>query len=63
MDKRTLGKMVFLTQRLQVADIKIDQSGLSKLESGCRPVTDMEVVALAKALNISVAWSFGEIEA
>jgi len=34
----------------------IDQSGLSKIESGQRPVSDVEVVALARALKVSVAW-------
>jgi len=45
-----------LVARLQVSGMKIDQSGLSKLESGKRPVSDTEVLALAKALNVSVAW-------
>ncbi|MFC2013533.1 hypothetical protein ACFLU8_01415 [Chloroflexota bacterium] len=31
----------------------IDQSGLSKIENGQRPVTDIEVVAPAKALEVS----------
>lgn len=48
--------------RLQVLGMMIDQSGISKIESGQRPVLDVEVVALAKALNVSVAWLFGEIE-
>ena len=39
--------------RLQVLGISIDQSGLSKIESGQRPVSDIEVVALAKALRVS----------
>ena len=45
-----------LVARLQTAGIKIDQSGLSKLESGRRPVSDIEVVELAKALKVSVEW-------
>jgi transcriptional regulator with XRE-family HTH domain len=45
-----------LVARLQTEGITIDQSGLSKLESGQRPVTDIEVLALAKALKVSVAW-------
>ena len=45
-----------LVARLQVLGMKIDQSGLSKLESGRRPVFDTEVVALAKALRVSIAW-------
>jgi len=49
-----------LVARLQVLGIAIDQSGLSKLESGQRPVLDIEVVALAKALKVSVEWLLGE---
>ncbi len=42
-----------LMARLQVLGIMIDQSGLSKIENGQRPVTDREVLALAKALKVS----------
>jgi len=49
-----------LVARLQILGIKIDQSGLSKIESGQRPVTDIEVVVLAKALSVSVAWLLEE---
>ncbi len=52
-----------LVARLQVLGITIDQSGLSKLESGQRPVSDIEVAALAKALNVSISWLFEEANA
>ena len=42
-----------LVARLQVLGMMIDQSGLSKIENGQRPVSDVEVVALAKALKVS----------
>ena len=45
-----------LVARLQVLGMKIDQSGVSKIESGRRPVLDHEVVALADALKVSVKW-------
>ena len=45
-----------LVARLQVLGMTIDQSGVSKIESGQRPVFDTEVVALAKALKVPVAW-------
>ena len=47
---------VDLVARLQLLGVVIDQSGLSKIENGQRPVSDIEVVALAKALKVSVAW-------
>lgn len=45
-----------LVARLQLLGMAIDQSGLSKIESGQRPVSDVEVVAFAKALKVSVEW-------
>lgn len=49
-----------LVARLQAEGLAIDQSKLSKLENGQRPVSDIEIVALAKALKVSVAWLIGE---
>ena len=49
-----------LVARLQILGITIDQSGISKLESGKRPVLDKEVIALAKALKVSVSWLLEE---
>jgi len=45
-----------LVARLQMQNMNIDQSGLSKLENGQRPVSDIEVLAIAKALKVSVNW-------
>ncbi|MQY69426.1 MAG: helix-turn-helix domain-containing protein [Firmicutes bacterium] len=45
-----------LIARLQLLDMSIDQSGLSKIENGQRPVTDIEVFALAKALKVTEEW-------
>ena len=49
-----------LVARLQVLGMKIDQSGLSKIEGGNRPVFDYEVMTLAKALKVEVGWLLGE---
>lgn len=49
-----------LVARLQILGVSIDQSGVSKIESGQRPVSDIEVVAFAKALKVSVAWLLEE---
>jgi transcriptional regulator with XRE-family HTH domain len=49
-----------LAARLQVLGVTIDQSGISKIESGQRPVLDFEVLALAKALKVAVGWLLGE---
>ena len=49
-----------LAARLQIQGIRIERSGLSKIETGRRPVTDIEAVAFAKALKVSVAWLLEE---
>ncbi len=51
-----------LVARLQLLGVMIDQPTLSKIESEQRPVTDIELVALAKALKVSVAWLLGEAD-
>jgi transcriptional regulator with XRE-family HTH domain len=51
-----------LAARLQVLGLQINQSAVSKIEQGRRPVLDIEVVALAEALKVSVAWLFGEVK-
>lgn len=45
-----------LVARLQILGMSIDQSGVSKMENGQRPVLDIEVVALAEALQVPVEW-------
>jgi HTH-type transcriptional regulator, cell division transcriptional repressor len=51
-----------LAAKLQVEGWDIDRGGVAKIEAGIRQVTDVEVVRLAKALQISVSWLLGETE-
>jgi transcriptional regulator with XRE-family HTH domain len=55
-------KQVDLSTALSVDyNIEISQKALSRLERGVRPVNDMELVALAKLLDITTSWLiFGE---
>ena len=48
--------------RLYFGVTEIDQSGISKIENGQRPVTDIEVAALAKALKVLVEWLLEEVK-
>ncbi|MDO8715937.1 MAG: helix-turn-helix transcriptional regulator [Dehalococcoidales bacterium] len=52
-----------LVARLQLLGISIDQSAISKIEAGQRPVFDFEVAALAKALKLPVAYFFESTKA
>jgi transcriptional regulator with XRE-family HTH domain len=49
-----------LAARLQLDQWDIDRAGVAKIEVGIRQVTDMELVKLAKALDVSAAWLLGE---
>ena len=51
---------VELAARLEVMGLKISQAAISKIETGSRPVSDLEVAALAKALGVSAASLLGE---
>ncbi len=52
------GQKVTVTE--QVLGLQLDRPAISKIETGYREVTDVEIVALAKALDVSVAWLFEE---
>lgn len=45
-----------LVARLQLLNVNVDQSAISKIEKGQRPVLDYEVIALAQALKVTVSW-------
>ena len=45
-----------LLAQLQVRGVDLNASGLSKLEGQIRYVTDMELLALADILHVSVNW-------
>lgn len=52
-------KQVELLAKLQLAGIDISVPALSLLEGQKRPVSDIELNALADILNISVDWLLG----
>ena len=58
--RKELGiKQKELLTMLQVAGLEINSSALSKLEGQVRSVSDYEVVAFAKVLNVSLDWLLG----
>ena len=51
-----------LLAKLQVAGVDLSTPALSLLEGQKRPVTDIELNALAYVLNVSVDWLLGRDE-
>lgn len=51
-----------LVARLEVLGLHMDRASLSRIESGRRIVLDYESAALAKALGVSVADLYPEID-
>jgi transcriptional regulator with XRE-family HTH domain len=49
-----------LAGRLAAREITIDQTAISRIENQTRYLMDYEIVAIAKALKVSVAYLFGE---
>lgn len=43
-----------LADRLQLSGLDVDKNAIQRIESGQRFVTDIELVALSKALEVSV---------
>ena len=58
--RKKLGmKQIDLLARLQTAGVDISVPALSLLEGQKRPVSDIELNALADILNVSVNWLLG----
>lgn len=49
-----------LTARMQIEGLNITKNMISRIELGERYVTDLELIAFAKALNVSTAWLLEE---
>lgn len=48
-----------LAIKLQMQDWNIDRGGIAKIETGIRQVTDIELVKIAKTLNVTILWLLG----
>jgi HTH-type transcriptional regulator, cell division transcriptional repressor len=51
-----------LASKLQLEELDIDQSQVSKIENGTRPVSDFEVALIARVLNVSSSWLLNETD-
>ncbi len=58
--RKNLGmKQIELLAKLQLEGVEISTPALSLLEGQKRPVSDIELKALSKILNVSVDWLLG----
>lgn len=48
-----------LSARLAVRGVELSRSSIAKIESLKRPVTDIQLVAIANALGVSIIWLLG----
>jgi HTH-type transcriptional regulator, cell division transcriptional repressor len=48
-----------LSGRLAARGVSVDRSGIAKIETGRRYVSDFEVRGLALALDVKVSWLLG----
>ncbi len=51
-----------LAARVQALGIEIDQTAISRIESGERLVTDVELLGISQALDVSIAELFVGIQ-
>jgi len=49
-----------LAAQMQLMGLKVDRSMIAKVENGFRPISDMEIMAIAKILRKDVGWLFQE---
>ena len=51
-----------LAARLQVQGLRLERVTISKIETGYREVTDVEAMAIAKSLGVTISWLMDESE-
>lgn len=49
-----------LSAKMQVEGIQVNQKAISRIETGDRVVTDYELKAFSKVLNVSLIWLLAE---
>ena len=49
-----------LLARLEIRGIVLEKTTISKIEAKTRPITDIELIAIADALGVSILWLLGK---
>ena len=58
--ERPIATQKDLSARLESYGVILSYSAIAKIESGVNAVSDIQLVAFAKALKVSTAWLLGE---
>ena len=45
-----------ISARLEPYSVRLSASSIEKIENGTRPITDVQIIAFAKALKVSPEW-------
>ncbi len=51
-----------LAEKLQINGLDVDKNAIQRIEAGKRFITDIELLALSKVLNVSISDLFDENE-
>lgn len=51
-----------LSARLEVMEIDLSASSIGKIENGTRPINDIQIIGIAKALQVKPEWFFMQLE-
>lgn len=49
-----------ISARLELHHVQLSASSIGKIENGTRPITDVQIIAFAKALKVAPGWFFQE---
>ena len=47
-----------ISARLELYNVRLSASSIGKIKNGTRPLTDVQIIAFAKALKVAPEWFF-----
>ena len=50
-----------LSARLEVMEVDLSASSIGKIENGTRPINDIQIIGIAKALQVKPEWFFMQL--
>ena len=50
-----------LSARLEVMEVDLSASSIGKIENGTRPINDIQIIGIARALQVKPEWFFMQL--